>query len=257
MTIEEILREVALNIRREDRSVDAYIDELLLYLNDMALRVIQELPAGSKVRERAMLRFLGGIESLLYEGGGLDEKVQAVQDMFDLQREVSERLFEDAADARPRKRLPAESERNLGVFVGTRAAIVAAAVGMYAASLREGVVESVFAERPIRTAELIKAAGEQAKKYLKFELTASITAHNQMVLIEQALALGIPYVLYAGPLDERNRPFCAARAKKVYPIQEIFKWRNDNREPAWIYRGGWGCRHLLVPLRSPGEAQKA
>jgi hypothetical protein len=253
MTIEEILREVALNIRREDRSVDAYIDELLLYLNDMALRVIEELPAGSKIRERAMLRFLGGIESLLYDGGGLDERVQSVQDIFDLQREVSERLFEDASDARARRRLDAESESSLGIYVGTRTAIVAAAIGMFASSLREGVVESIFAERPIRTAELIKAAGEQAKKYLKFELTASITAHNQMVLIEQALALGVPFVLYAGPLDEKNRPFCSARAKRIFPIREIFTWRNDNREPAWIYRGGWGCRHLLVPVRSRAD----
>jgi hypothetical protein len=55
-------------------------------------------------------------------------------------------------------------------------------------------------------------------------------------------------VMYVGPKDSRNRPFCAERVGNVYSMAEVLTWDNGQGLPAVIYCGGHGCRHFLQPV---------
>jgi hypothetical protein len=67
----------------------------------------------------------------------------------------------------------------------------------------------------------------------------------------ESLAIGANFVLYAGPRDARNRPFCAERVNNIYPVEVVYTWDNGQGIPAYLYCGGYGCRHQLVPVNSP------
>lgn len=55
-------------------------------------------------------------------------------------------------------------------------------------------------------------------------------------------------VMYVGPQDSRNRPFCAERVGKEFTLGEALTWDNGQGLPAVIYCGGYGCRHFLQPV---------
>lgn len=59
-------------------------------------------------------------------------------------------------------------------------------------------------------------------------------------------------VLYVGPKDSKNRPFCAERVGNVYTMEEALSWDNGQGLPAVIYCGGYGCRHFLQPVATGG-----
>jgi len=75
--------------------------------------------------------------------------------------------------------------------------------------------------------------------------------HNQVTLMK-AEELGMNHFLYMGDIIKTSRPFCIARAGKVYSKEEIESWNDmpwkGKRGPAMIYRGGWRCRHHWVPV---------
>jgi hypothetical protein len=51
--------------------------------------------------------------------------------------------------------------------------------------------------------------------------------------------------LYAGPIDNRIRPFCLARVGRVFSRAEIDQWDNGQLPNPMITRGGYNCRHQL------------
>lgn len=53
---------------------------------------------------------------------------------------------------------------------------------------------------------------------------------------------------YAGPLDDRNRPFCRKlmRARKAYTRAEIDQMDNGNLPNVWLTAGGFRCRHCWI-----------
>lgn len=61
-------------------------------------------------------------------------------------------------------------------------------------------------------------------------------------------------VMYVGPRDEKNRPFCAERAGNIYTMKEVLSWDNGQGLPAAVYCGGYNCRHFLYPLGNGGKA---
>lgn len=59
--------------------------------------------------------------------------------------------------------------------------------------------------------------------------------------------------IYAGPIDGRNRPFCAKNAWRTFTLSEISKFPTLNgsgMDPFYIAPGGWNCRHKLI-LNNP------
>ena len=125
----------------------------------------------------------------------------------------------------------------------------------YLGNVREGIVDQVMSQIPVTTADVIENAGGRIFDNLKVDLQTSIAAFNRLVQLEQSKKEGLQFVLYAGPKDERNRPFCAERAQKVYRISEVYTWDNGQGLPADIYCGGYGCRHALIPVANTQAQQ--
>jgi hypothetical protein len=79
-------------------------------------------------------------------------------------------------------------------------------------------------------------------------------------------ALGAEWYKYAGSVIETSRPFCETRHNKYYHVKEVEEWgtlgnwggkiKGTNSSSIFANRGGWNCRHSLVPysaLRVPKE----
>ena len=56
--------------------------------------------------------------------------------------------------------------------------------------------------------------------------------------------------VYTGPEDVITRPFCKALVGKAVRKQDIQKLKNGQGLPVARYRGGYNCRHALVPVAS-------
>lgn len=76
--------------------------------------------------------------------------------------------------------------------------------------------------------------------------------------------LGFEFYEYAGVLTTDSREFCQARQNKIYHAQEIEQWANldwqgKNRattaQSIWVYRGGYNCNHVLVPVATDNVPQ--
>ncbi len=79
--------------------------------------------------------------------------------------------------------------------------------------------------------------------------TATATAvmgYDRAVTTFKANSVGLNRFRYAGAKDSKNRPFCRKRAKKIFTDAEAKQWRNGQKEPAFIYLGGYNCRHRKV-----------
>lgn len=61
----------------------------------------------------------------------------------------------------------------------------------------------------------------------------------------------IEYWEYTGPYDKVTRPFCQQHMGQVKTKNEWMATQNDvGPQPAGIYKGGYNCRHILVPVRT-------
>lgn len=83
--------------------------------------------------------------------------------------------------------------------------------------------------------------------------------------------MGVEWYKYAGSVIESSREFCDTRHNKYYHVLEVESWgtlgnwsgkiKGTNSSTIFANRGGWNCRHSLVPYsvsRVPKEqVQKA
>jgi hypothetical protein len=69
--------------------------------------------------------------------------------------------------------------------------------------------------------------------------------------------LGLEFYSYSGGLMDTSRDFCIARAGKVFHRKEVESWagqswagkmRGTTESSIFIYCGGYGCTHSLVPI---------
>lgn len=69
--------------------------------------------------------------------------------------------------------------------------------------------------------------------------------------------LGLQHYYYKGTKIESTRPFCAARYGKYFTKKEVEGWASKdwagkipgtNKDNIAVLRGGFSCRHLLVPV---------
>lgn len=81
---------------------------------------------------------------------------------------------------------------------------------------------------------------------------AIMNFHNR-VNLAKAEELGFEKFLYVGNVIEASRPFCIARAGKVFTRREIDSWDRQSWQgkagPAYTHRGGYNCRHHWRPIR--------
>lgn len=82
----------------------------------------------------------------------------------------------------------------------------------------------------------------------------ALTAYDRRLHLDLWKEAGVRRLLYRGPGDIKNRPFCAARVGQVFTFGEIEKMRNGvGPEPPLYYGGGWNCRHVWVMAAPTAE----
>lgn len=248
MTEEEI-QAIALLIERNNRTIDrsiaSYVSTLRLLMQSRILQELSALPRDRSLRRTEVLRLIGGFESIIMDDEDIFGHIQTLQDIFDLQSRLSERLYDDQKN----KDINAKS---LAVFVNSREQNVGVMARAYANEVRQAFADSVISQTPIGDFELTQVEAPRIFSTLENDLKTNVASYSRM----EALAFGSKYVLYAGPRDARNRPFCAERVNNIYPVEVVYTWDNGQGIPAYLYCGGYGCRHQLVPTNTPPPKAK-
>lgn len=237
--LEALLLLVERSNRRIDREVSGYINTLRLLMQRKILEELSQLPADRNIRQSRVIRLLGGLESLVLTDEVVDH-IESLQDIFDLQYALMGDMYRLANDEEmPDKRIPA-----LGVFTNSREQNVAIMARAYANEVRQGLADSVISGERISDFDLADVPATRIFKTLETDLKTAASSYSRMVALNQ----NKKFVLYAGPRDQRNRPFCAERVNNIYPIEVVYTWDNGQGIPAYLYCGGWGCRHALIPV---------
>jgi len=236
--LEELLLLVERGNKRIDREVTGYISTLRLLMQRKILEELSALPADRNLRQSRVIRLLGGLESIVLTDD-VQEHIESLQDIFDLQYRLMEQWYEVAnGEEMADRRLP-----NMGVFVNSREQNVSIMARAYANEVRQGLADSVITGERISDFDLADVPATRIFNTLSTDLKTATATYSRMVAMNQ----GKKFVLYAGPRDQRNRPFCAERVNRIFPIEVVYTWDNGQGIPANLYCGGYGCRHVLIP----------
>jgi len=240
--IEELVLLVESGNKRIDREVTGYISTLRLLMQRKILEELSALPVDRNIRQSRVIRLLGGLESIVLTDD-VQEHIQSLEDIFDLQYRLMEQWYEIAnGEEMADRRLP-----NFGVFVNSREQNVSIMARAYANEVRQGLADSVITGERISDFDLADVPATRIFKTLDSDLKTATATYGRMVAVNQ----GKKFVLYAGPRDARNRPFCAERVNRIFPIEVVYTWDNGQGIPANLYCGGYGCRHVLIPVERP------
>lgn len=88
---------------------------------------------------------------------------------------------------------------------------------------------------------------------------ASDAANQYMATYYEVISadLGLEFYLYEGSKKDTTRQFCKERFGKFYHKQEVRSWASKdwsgkipttNPSNIFVYRGGYNCRHQLIPV---------
>lgn len=97
-----------------------------------------------------------------------------------------------------------------------------------------------------QTSEYIKSLLNLTKAQTETAVATSVMGYDRAVTTIKANEVGLHKFKYAGADDSKNRKFCKTRVGNVYFDSEAKRWRNGQKEPAFIYLGGYNCRHRKV-----------
>ena len=96
------------------------------------------------------------------------------------------------------------------------------------------------------TSEYIASLLKLTQAQTETAVATNVMGYDRAVTTIKANSVGLHSFKYAGQKDSKNRPFCRKRAGNIYFDSEAKRWRNGQKEPAFIYLGGYNCRHRKV-----------
>lgn len=80
---------------------------------------------------------------------------------------------------------------------------------------------------------------------LDTELNTGLAGFERSISIAKAEEYDLQLFLYAGDIIETTREFCRERAGKVFHVDELDEWDNEQDLPVEQYLGGYNCRHSI------------
>lgn len=95
------------------------------------------------------------------------------------------------------------------------------------------------------------------ERYIKQTTNDSVMVFNAEYMQTISDDLDFQHYRYQGTKIAESRPFCVARAGKVFTKEEVQKWgsqewdgrmKGTNASTIFVYRGGYNCRHQLYPI---------
>lgn len=95
-------------------------------------------------------------------------------------------------------------------------------------------------------------------KYAKQITTDAYNTADALYTLEMSKGLGLEFYRYVGGKVKDTRDFCLARNGKYFHFKEVQGWGNlkdwsgrnpnTNENTIFVLRGGYNCRHSLVPI---------
>ena len=221
------------------------------------------LDADGTVRPTSMNReLLAGVASrmeIIYEDAGLESMVGELFDTFeerlDTMNNLMKRLDLDEGVIRDFRSLPEIDKhiRSVAERVGDAMPEVSRAVETKIVEFRNDLSAGSKVKFEALTNTLVSRAGvlpEYSRTIANTELGAIDSIGRDM----QADRAGITDLRYSGVLDELARPFCDKWLGEVRSREYWKALQNDTGpQPCLVYRGGYNCRHRLMPWREEWE----
>lgn len=117
------------------------------------------------------------------------------------------------------------------------------------AEVAKGLIENTLLGGTKR--QMIDRIGAELDKFQSHAATYAETAivtYDREVQWQTFRNAGVTRLVYIGPKDIKNRPFCAKHAGKSYTRAEIAALDNGTKlMPVSRFGGGWNCRHIWMP----------
>lgn len=95
------------------------------------------------------------------------------------------------------------------------------------------------------------------QRYITQVTNDSVMMFNREYLQTISEDLDIKFYRYSGTIIKDSRPFCIARAGRIFKKEDVEKWPNlgdwkgrmpgTNKQTIFSYCGGYNCRHQLWP----------
>jgi hypothetical protein len=123
---------------------------------------------------------------------------------------------------------------------------------------------SELAAGNMKKADLLEQTRKIIKKYFDWTETLLLTnlmSFNSLIRISHGQDEGVEYYLYLGPNDSITRCWCKHFVGRLVTLDDLResqdRWGRANQpKPVEAYRGGYNCRHQLVPVVSPRRIAK-
>jgi len=121
-----------------------------------------------------------------------------------------------------------------------------------ATALWRSLVQHLFTTRP--TSEILQDLADaldrdEAHIRTLFDTQVSIYGRQVEDLATEDLGPAQPF-LYAGPIDDKTRPWCLERVGKVFLRAEIEAMDNGQLPNPMVTGGGYNCRHSFMAVES-------
>lgn len=233
-------------IKRTERDVAAWSKTLSSFLEKNTKTVLKELQSKGGLSQLSAAAALGQLEEAMDSSGlkkVFDDASDIYRDQLDAVREETKlslgtkvnysRVFREHVDQ----------------FISLKNQQQTKTLLNYVDDMRSVIAEQVLLGITPDFDALADDANARTVANLKTDFTSEVAAFNRQISFEAFDEIGAEYVLYAGNVEDTTRPFCEARAGKVFRLDTVKKWDNGQGLPVIPYLGGYNCRHRLVAVR--------
>lgn len=232
------------DIKASEREIASFTDILDNFLRRNLKRLLRDLKSGETSAIEAA-KMLGGLKSSL-EQAGLEEQIRGLNSVYgnELDRVrtlLGKTLGEDISFSN----FDVDALEKLITF---DVDATSATVSRYVDDVRSVLMKQVILGEKINPDDLIDGKSDAFRGRIETDLNTTVAGYSRAINQKKAADAGVTKFLYAGPDDERIRPFCAERVNRVFTLDEIKQWDNDQGLPAEVYLGGYNCRHRLIAL---------
>lgn len=224
-------------LRAAERRIEYYEAKI------MALLSAYERSLSSELRERLRtddFPFAGGVGSVAILGGFDSMSERSRSAVLEEVALLYGDMFQDTVNDLPEGVDVGLSQQTLENYVYEKLKEFSDILGAQISRVRSQVLEGALVDGQLFLPE-VKLSGNAGESIM-----------SGLVIFSRAITASSlndeMKVLYVGPQDSRNRPFCAARVGKIFTMEEALAWDNGQGLPAVIYCGGYGCRHFLQPV---------
>lgn len=265
----EIIRKIEeLQLATEKAFIDKYPTIFKdLYADVLAVTSDVRFSASADNRAKQMyelMKIKKRIAAIVYENQEFRNAVKDVTDSFIEVRNLTDDYFRTIIDGyKPNQDLykailkaNIEATKDSLLGAGIQEQFAAPITNLLRSTLTRKSTKEPF---DVALKKLIEGYGKQ-KPILRAQLGTNVAdaimIQNRNYLEVVSADLNISYFIYSGTVIADSRPFCAARAGKIFKKSEIEGWAKlqwdgkmpgTNSETIFSYVAGYRCRHTLWP----------